>query len=209
MEESGRLTTVNEATLNDLCRSLSDTAWILFQGIQPVSSSAIHDLQLLTVGPQLRGVRNNAIGQEATAIVFELIRRLVAHQLVASTEQSMTLRNAAGRTVSLAFAADPDIAVMETLPTQRVPTVSIEIKGGGDVSNVHNRIGEAEKSHRKAKAAGFTQFWTILKARVSPQLARRESPTTTEFFYLDDILTDGTEGHAAFRDRLYQMIGIA
>ena len=29
----------------------------------------------------------------------------------------------------------------------------------------HNRIGEAEKSHQKAKAGGFTRYWTILKGQ--------------------------------------------
>jgi hypothetical protein len=32
--------------------------------------------------------------------------------------------------------------------------VAVEIKGGKDYSNIHNRIGEAEKSHQKAKKEG-------------------------------------------------------
>ena len=40
--------------------------------------------------------------------------------------------------------------------------IAIEIKGGTDVSNLHNRLGEAEKSHQNARLLGFTQFWTII-----------------------------------------------
>jgi hypothetical protein len=97
---------------------------------------------------------------------------------------------------------------LELLPSGAIPSVSIEIKGGRDVSNVHNRIGEAEKSHQKARASGFTQFWTILKARIDETTARRESPTTTTFFNLDEVLTEGTGGHIQFRDLLHHTIGI-
>ncbi len=128
--------------------------------------------------------------------------------MTASSDQVITVRNAAGRTVRIAFASDPDIAILETLPTMAVPSVSIEIKGGADVSNVHNRVGEAEKSHQKAKSGGFTQFWTILKARIAPEIARRESPTTTAFFNLDEISDAETVAHQQFRDLLYHTIGI-
>ena len=43
------------------------------------------------------------------------------------------------------FAADPDICIREELPSGKFRNlVAIEIKGGKDYSNVHNRIGEAE-----------------------------------------------------------------
>jgi hypothetical protein len=209
MEENDRLAKANVAVLPALCRSLIDTGAQLFAGVQPISTATIHELQLLTIGPQLRGAENNVIGQDATRIVFELVRSLVAAHITTSTEQVITIKNAAGRIVRIAFASDPDIAIMETLPTMAIPSVSIEIKGGKDVSNVHNRIGEAEKSHQKAKSAGFTQFWTILNARIAPDMAGRESPTTTAFFNLDDVLAESTAAHHQFRDLLYQTIGVA
>jgi len=43
--------------------------------------------------------------------------------------------------------------------------VAIEVKGGTDVSNAHNRAGEAEKSHTKAKGKGFRDFWTIISKK--------------------------------------------
>ena len=37
------------------------------------------------------------------------------------------------------------------------PLVAIEVKAGTDASNIHNRIGEAEKSHLKARARNTGQ----------------------------------------------------
>lgn len=208
MEEQNQLSTANEELLPSLCTSLGETAWRLFSGIQPLSTATIHELQLLTVGPQLRGSRNVRIGQGATAKVFELVRRLVSSHIESSTNTVITVKNASGRVVQIAFASDPDITIIEMLPSGAIPSVSIEIKGGADVSNVHNRIGEAEKSHQKAKATGFTSFWTILKAKVSETAAKRGSPTTTVFFNLDEILKSGSPGHVQFRDLLHHTIGI-
>jgi len=44
--------------------------------------------------------------------------------------------------------------------------ISIEVKGGTDYSNIHNRLGEAEKTHQNAKAAGFTEFWTVITLKI-------------------------------------------
>ncbi len=208
MEQDNQLTEANEQTLSELCKSMAETGWALFGGIEPLSLQIIHELQLLTVGPQLRGSKNVAIGKGATKSVFDLINRLVSPHRQTSTPAVITVKNAAGRVVQIAFAADPDITILELLPSGAIPSVSIEIKGGRDVSNVHNRIGEAEKSHQKARASGFTQFWTILKARIEETTARRESPTTTTFFNLDEILTEGSTRHAQFRDLLHHTIGI-
>lgn len=208
MEEQNQLSSANEEFLPPLCKSLVETAWKLFSGIQPVSEVTIRELQLLTVGPQLRGSQNVRIGQGATARVFDLVRHLVSNYVESSTDTVITVKNASGRVVQIAFAADPDITIIEMLPSGAIPSVSIEIKGGADVSNVHNRIGEAEKSHQKAKAIGFTSFWTILKAKISESAAKRGSPTTTVFFNLDEILKAGSPAHVQFRDLLHHTIGI-
>lgn len=209
MEDRDRLSPTTERLLPNLCQSLVETCWQLFSTVQPVSATTIHELQLLTLGPQFRGTENNTIGQGAIKILFDFIRDLISIHVTASSEQVIIIKNAAARTVQIAFASDPDIAIMEALPSMAVPSVSIEVKGGADVSNIHNRIGEAEKSHQKAKAAGFTQCWTILKARIDPEVARRESPTTTHWFNLDEIQDQGHPCHAQFRDLLYHSIGIA
>ena len=208
MEVNNLLSQENEALLASLCECLVHTGAKLLRAIQPMSLTAVHELQLLTVGPQLRGSQNVSIGRGATKQVFDLIRKLVARHVQNSTESVISVKNAAGRIVQIAFAPDPDITIIETMPTTSVPSTSIEIKGGSDVSNVHNRIGEAEKSHLNAKDSGFTRFWTILKARVSNARAKSQSPTTTAFFNLDDILDESSDGHTRFKELLYQTVGV-
>jgi hypothetical protein len=108
----------------------------------------------------------------------------------------------------LVFADDPDVRILERLPSGEQPRVSMEIKGGADASNVYNRIGEAEKSHLKARQVGFFEFWIIVRAAFNPERARMDSPTTGHFFRLDRILDSSTTDRRLFRDRLCANIGI-
>lgn len=85
----------------------------------------------------------------------------------------------------------------------------MEIKGGTDRSNAHNRAGEAEKSHQKAKAEGFRDFWTIIaKKGLDTEKLKRESPTTNSWFDAAQVL--GREGSdwEEFRNRLAGQVGI-
>jgi hypothetical protein len=209
MEMNNQLSEENARLLPTLCASLGKTAFGLLQGIQPISLNSIHELQLLTLGPQLRGSQNVTIGKGATKQVFDVVRKLVRDHVESSTERVISVKNAAGRIVQIAFAADPDITIIEMLPSGAMPNTSIEIKGGADVSNVHNRIGEAEKSHLNAKKNGFTRFWTIVKAKIDAEAAKRQSPTTTAFFNLDEIRDRRGKGHARFKELLHQTIGIS
>ena len=53
---------------------------------------------------------------------------------------------------------DPDVCVLEQVENRTHNKVAFEVKGGTDDSNAHNRAGEAEKSHLKAKRKGFKDF---------------------------------------------------
>ena len=89
----------------------------------------------------------------------------------------ITIKNAAGREVVIEFATDPDIVIYENIRPVPRKLLSIEIKGGTDVSNLHNRLGEAEKSHLKAKAQGYKEFWTLLRFKgFDRERAQMESP---------------------------------
>jgi len=69
---------------------------------------------------------------------------------------------------------------------------AIEIKGGTDVSNAHNRAGEAEKSHQKAKKEGFRDYWTIIsKADLNVEKLKSESPTSNSWFDVAQVLARG------------------
>lgn len=209
LEDGGTVPVELEGEIAALCRSLVQTAQILVDGIEDaLSPLTVHDLQLLTIGPQLRGSENTRLGRGATKEVFSLIRQITGKYIKEESEAVIRLENDSGREVTIEFASDPDVAITEVLGTGRRPTVSIEVKGGRDTSNIHNRIGEAEKSHQKARNQGFFEFITIVRAAVDPETARRESPTTSHFFHLDRLLDTASEEHSQFRNLLGSVVGI-
>ena len=100
-------------------------------------------------------------------------------------------------------APDPDVVIMEYFPgAGSVYKTAIEIKGGTDYSNIHNRVGEAEKSHQKARAAGASDFWTVIDLQGADlELLRQESPTTRHWFALDEVV----DRAGLSWDRIYQL----
>ena len=209
MEDRGEISARALPDLDDLCVSLCQTAWLLLEQLDAVGPARIRDLQLLTLGAQLRGSYLNEIGSGATAKVFKRIRAAIADSAVEEeTGSQIVVRNASHRRVRIKFATDPDIAIAEELTDGFANRLAIEIKGGTDVSNIHNRLGEAEKSHQKAQEQNFSEFWTIINAPVDEQTARQESPTTQEFFQLRPIIDPKNTEWVRFRDLLTSRLGI-
>lgn len=194
--------------LDELCKSLVRTGEQLVLQIDEVSSEIVHDLQLLTLGPQFRGSRNTELGKAATQRTFALIRELVSDYIVSATDSTIIIENDSRREVRIKFASDPDIVIEETVRKSMNPIVSVEIKGGTDVSNVHNRLGEAEKSHQKAKSDGYFEFWTILGIEVDYEVAKKESPTTSHFFNLEKLYVSKSEEREQFVDILSSKLSI-
>lgn len=126
------------------------------------------------------------------------------------TPALIEIKNAAKRSVQIAFSADPDIGISEKLDARSSRNiVAIEIKGGGDQSNIWNRLGEAEKSHQSAKHAGFVEFWTIYNtATLDPGKAKEKSPTTNRFYSLRNLLESGSDEFKDFRARMNSLLGI-
>jgi hypothetical protein len=211
MEESGRLTSNHLNALRELCQALCGSSELLVAGIRGLSQKPVHELTLLTVGPQLRGGVLNTLGSRATRRVFDLIDSLVTNAVISSSQKSFKLQNAAGRVVRVEFASDPDICIREELPSGRSRNlVAIEIKGGKDYSNIHNRIGEAEKSHQKARKEGFVECWTIVGiSDLNMELAKKESPTTDRFYHLDRLADEASEEFDDFRENLLSRVGIS
>ena len=86
---------------------------------------------------------------------------------------------------------------------------AVEIKGGADYSNVHNRIGEAEKSHRKARAEGYTECWTVVNVPgLDLKMAHKESPTTDRFYRLAALSDKDDAEYRDFRNRIASLTGI-
>lgn len=196
--------------ISDLCSYLIKTGEILLANIDDVSPSVISDLQLLTLGPQLRGGKNNAIGDMAVKETFELIREIVKDYLIEVGNTKIVINNRADRKILIQFSSDPDISITETFDGEEEveKLIAIEVKGGRDYSNIHNRIGEAEKSHQKAKKDGFNELWTIIRVEANIETLKVESPSTTKFYNLDCLLDLESSDYQSFKKKLYSSLSI-
>lgn len=210
MEDAGTLP--KDADLRLLSRALTERLCTLVDGIgiRRITRELIDDLTLLTLGPQLRGGANVKKGSTSIRSVFELIHAIVKGSLTKATEKRLEVKNAAGRKVLIEFSSDPDIVIREVIAKNSFRNIiAIEVKGGTDYSNIHNRIGEAEKSHQKARKNGYTECWIIVNvARLDHAKAAQESPSTNRFYQLAEIVVDGTDPFIEFRDRIAALTGI-
>ena len=210
MESGGILSETTGQLLKPLCESLVESAWILVNGLPELSEDIINSLTLLTLGPQFRGSRNVNLGVEAIRTVFALIKSIVSANVMDESESYLVVASAAGRTYRIEFAPDPDIAIRQVLSSgANRNRIAIEVKGGTDFSNIHNRLGEAEKSHQKARAEGFTQFWTVVNvAGIERSVWKQETPTTNELFYLEEIADLKNPEHSRFKEYLVSELGL-
>jgi hypothetical protein len=212
METRGVIPKACENNIETLCKALIGCGAALLDGMGPtrISRDLLDDLTLLTIGPQLRGGANVKRGAVGIVKVFESIYAIVKSATVSFNESRITVRNAAGRTVYVEFAPDPDIVIREeTAPASFAEKIAIEVKAGVDFSNIHNRIGEAEKSHQKARGRGFVECWTVVNVdRLDTAMARRESPSTNRFYRLSAIIAGTGPEYADFRNRIILLTGI-
>ena len=208
MEKDGALSPRLEPLLPLLCRSLIQSGALLLEAVGELTQEDILHLQLLTCGASWRGSELNRIGQVAVQDVYTLIEEIVAPHITSATPKVINLRNTADRAITIVFADDPDVRIVEHLPSGEEPKVSIEIKGGLDASNVYNRIGEAEKSHLKAKQTGFFEFWTLVRASFDPARAKVDSPTTGYFFDLGKLIRRQDPDLRRFRERLCSILSL-
>ena len=210
LESDGSLTEATSDLLGPLCESLIESSWLLVNGLPDLSEETLKSLTLLTLGPQFRGSRNVHLGVEAIRTVFALIKAMVSDRIEAEGEMFLDVASAAGRLHRIEFAPDPDIAIRLVLQDGSFRNrIAIEIKGGTDFSNIHNRLGEAEKSHQKARSEGFTQFWTVVNVtEIAESIWRQETPTTNELFYLEQIADIRSREHARFTEYLVAELGI-
>lgn len=211
MEERDTISPKADAILGAFCRSMCSALAALIEQLSPsVTQRDIEELPLLTLGSQFQGSNNNKIGQIATEKVFIAIKEIVSDHITQDGRQEIAVENSAGRGVKIVLAADPDVRIEEEFDDGRHrPLVAMEIKGGTDRSNAHNRVGEAEKSHQKARSLGFRDCWTIIaKGGLDLGVLESESPTTNSWFDAAQIL--GREGPDwdEFWSRLIGSVGI-
>ena len=210
MERRGVLNASQKEMLPPLCRALGEGLAELVRQMSPgISQRDVAELPLLTLGAQFQGSNNNIIGKQAVLDAFLSIREIVKDHIIEEQETKVVLKNSAGRKVVIALAADPDVRIQEEFSGKLQNKVAIEIKGGTDNSNAHNRAGEAEKSHQKAKNEGFRDFWTIIATRgLDTEKLKRESPTTNSWFDAAQVLGREGEDWDEFRNRLAGQVGI-
>jgi len=212
METKGILLERTKGKLVELCKALIKSAMALSDGIgvDNLNAKLLDDLTLLTVGPQLRGGANVEKGTAGIYDVFKVIYNIVEKSIKFSDSSKIELKNAAGRKVFIEFASDPDIVIREMIGDNRFRNiVAIEVKGGKDFSNIHNRVGEAEKSHQKAKQSGYVECWTVVNVdRIDIEIAKRESPSTNSFYIISKLISRNGDEYLDFKENIISLTGI-
>jgi len=211
METGGHLKPTRRPDLEGFCAAMAQgLAEFVRQMAPPISRRDVTELPLLALGYQFQGGNNNAIGKRATIDVFLAVSELVKDHITSREERQIMIQNASGRKVVIALATDPGIRIQEEFSEGRLRNkVAIEIKGGTDVSNAHNRAGEAEKSHQKAKKEGFRDYWTIIsKAGLNVEKLISESPTTNDWFDVAQVLAREGEDWDLFKSSFADAAGI-
>lgn len=210
MEMNGTLKDAQKEKLGEFCETMSRSLAELTRQLSPaVTGRDIQELPLITLGAQFQGGNNVTIGKQATVDVFLAIEEIVKDHVIERTDKRIVVMNASGRRVVIALAGDPDVRIQEDFDGALRNKVAVEIKGGTDVSNVHNRVGEAEKSHQKAKALNYRDFWTIIAMKgVDARKLQAESPTTTSWFDAAQVLGRAGEDWDEFQSRIVGEVGV-
>jgi hypothetical protein len=210
LEEGGAVRPADRARLPEFCAAMIEGLADLVRQMSPtITERDVAELPLLALGSQFQGGNNNLIGKTATRDVFLSVVEILKDHILERSDRVLKVRNAAGRIVIVALANDPDVRIQEAFGDKAHNKVAIEIKGGTDVSNAHNRAGEAEKSHQKARNAGYRDFWTVIaKAGLDMRKLNAESPTTNSWFDATQVLGRIGPDWEDFRRRLADAVGI-
>lgn len=105
------------------------------------------------------------------------------------TKNSIAVTNNSRREVTLTLAPDPDVVIREDSDETTLYKAAIEIKGGTDYSNIHNRAEETGKGHQKARQDGAADCWTVIGLKhADMEKIRKESPATREWIDMAGML---------------------
>ena len=212
LEDRQEITQAAKNLLDEFCCDMNSALRDL---IHALPAASLHDdidhLPLLTLGAQADGSWRGQIGAKATKGVFEAMKAIVRGQgkPFSETDISITVTNNSQREVTLALAPDPDVVIREDVRGSVVYKVAIEIKGGTDYANLHNRAGEAEKSHQKARNSGAQDCWTVITLeRANLDLLKKESPTTREWIDIQQVLDRSGSGWSRLETLTLSAMGI-
>lgn len=212
MENRNKLSGRATSLLPEICRAFANSGEVLLRGLgsKLAVPGLLHELSLLTLGAQFRGGANNARGSAGINAVFAVLKDIFGDKIEDTGERKIVVRNAAGRMVTIKIAADPDILITSVMSDGNIrPIVAMEIKAGEDHSNIWNRIGEAEKSHQKARLANVTECWTIINdPKADHRKLKEASPSTDRFYQMVELANDESEQHRDFSSRVRDMVGV-
>lgn len=216
LESRGTLPSSVSDNIAGLCVSLCQSAIILVDDITPGNLQVVNELILMTLGAEFRGSRNVQTGVQIASEVRDLLIGLLSDYDPApdgKNSNRLTFRNDSGRTVVLEMGSDPDVTFTQIAGKDEHKVLAAEIKGGRDISNIWNRLGEAEKSHETARLKGFNERWTISRIDLTSdprqlEKAHQKSPSTTRFYCLESIVRPSTPECADFRNRLGTLLGV-
>jgi XcyI restriction endonuclease len=208
-EESGKLSPRLIPLLDQFCASLITPLEALVDAMGAFNDRDLSDITLLTLGPTLQGGRNNVIGNRAALQMFAAMRGLVEPWITFESDRLIRFRIPAGDEYDCAAASDPDVHIDARVGDSLTPLLAIEIKGGTDASNAHNRAGEAEKSQIKSRQAGYEHCWTVIVMRaVSRATIQRETPSSTLLFEASDVLEQRGTDWERFKLKLRKLLGM-
>lgn len=196
--------------IEEWCKTMSHALEDLIREISPtLELRDVNDMQIMTLGQQIQGGRNNKIGAAAASAVLQSIGVIVHDYTVNSSSSSISISVPSGKFL-IAVASDPDVVIKEIRGSTEYPKIAMEIKGGEDGSNVHNRAGEAEKSHLKTKGnLKYEKCWTIISsAGHSLERLKNESPSTDEWFDVLQIIAQSGLSWNEFEDRIKKLFRI-
>ena len=215
MEHMGSYSRGAEEHLPDLCKAINEAMASLLHNIDKQDlSQDLADLPLMTLGAYSDGVWRNIIGTQAALHVFDAIKSIVSTSdasILINEEKCLRFRNTSGNIYRVTPSSDPDISIIMEGNTE-LKVLCIEIKGGQDVANVHNRAGEAEKAHLKATQGGWREKWTVIYL-VGLQDDQREkllteSPSTDEWFDVNEVCAKAGDTYEAFKKKIKDVFQI-
>jgi hypothetical protein len=211
MEASGgEISARQQALLEPFCIVMIEALTELVRGLSPsVTSRDVNELPLLTLGSFFQGGNNNIIGKQVTLDVFQAITVAIEPHIMKRDAKRLVVSNLSKDKFLITLAGDPDVRIEENASEKIMKRVAIEIKGGTDKSNAHNRAGEAEKSHLKAKKEGFEKFWTLIHKKGMEMIKiESESPTTTVWFDVAHIIARQGDDWMAFKRHIAKVIRV-
>lgn len=205
-EEAGR-------RLEEFCTAMADVIAELVRAISPsLSARDISELQLLTLGSNFYGSANNAIGAAAMKGVMEAIAAAVKPYIVNQSGKTIEVQTPSCRHFLITRANDPDIRIEEKVKgSNPKKLLAIEVKGGSDSANVYNRGGEAEKSHKAAKTAGFAKCWTVTHTAnptIDLEKLRTAATNTDAWFDTGQILAQRGNDWDVFQNEILRVMGL-